>query len=210
MQAAGIFAASPVPSDHLQATNIAVPVSLTDHQAIHQPAIKRQRVADGTLYHGLVIDHARNVFASVEDQRQSSQYLFSTQLSENLVHIQRNVAAEIVQLLNPRFDEMRDQLNQMRADSNKREAMGNNSSIDNDGDEIQWFETPAVLMNGVMVPHPVPQQAPQTKGEFMSSPQATIDALLGYYHLNQGGNFTVFSKRKRLAKYLWFPRILWR
>jgi hypothetical protein len=196
-----------------------VPVELTDHQAVYQPAIKRQRVADGTLYHGLVIDYARNGFASVEDQRQSSQYLFPTQLSENLVPIQRNVApvaaAEIVQLLNPRFDQMRDQLNQMRdqlnqmrADSNKQEARGNNSSIDHDGDEIQWFETPPLLMNGVMVQHPVPQQAPQTKGEFMSSQQATIDALLGYYHLNQGGNFTV--KRKRLAKYLGFPRILWR
>lgn len=203
--AQGIFAPSPVPSNQLQATGINVPMALSDHDAVHEPAVKRQRVADGENYNGLVTHYLHNGIASADDRSQSARYLFSTCLSENLDGIQRNLApiaaAEIVQLLAPQFDQLRAQNNELR-------ARQNNSSVDHDADVIEWFAMPPVLVNGVMQQQPIPAVAPQTKGELFALLAVNANTLLGYYGLPLGGD--VIQKRKRLARHLGLLRMLWR
>jgi len=204
------FATSPEQSNLLQATNIQAPVDLSDADAVNNPVVKRQRKLEGIGYHDLVTANLKLGRATGNDFESSSKYLAATQLAEFLQPIQRNIApvaaAEIAQLLAPQFQQINVQFLQSNAKST-------NHDVDHDNDEIVWFPKPPVfevneINQQVIVQPPVPDFAPQTKGELFHLNHATANLMLQYYDLAANG--TLDDKRKRLARHVGLPRILWR
>jgi hypothetical protein len=95
----------------------------------------------------------------------------------------------------------------------RSDAKSINRDVDHDDDEILWFPKPPVfeineINQLVVVQPPIPEIVPQTKGALFGLNNANAMVLLQYYDLPVNGNLD--QKRKRLARHIGLPRILWR
>lgn len=211
------FAESPIQSHLLAGQGIVSPPPLSDDAAITEPETRRIRKREGIAYKRQVKVKLSNAEATPDDLDRASSYVFSTSLADNLSAVRRTLpgiaAAELAELLAPRFNQIDARMIQinartieMNARMTQMEARRQNAFVERDEDIITPFEAlPATVNDELGAVQPIPSVFPLNKGALMELDENSVDQLLGYYDLPIIAEELTEFKIRRLALHLGLP-----